>query len=183
MTANAVRLRRDRHSDRHRPNGNRRYWHFSTHAAPYSVQAYEEEVLEQTKELPFIEMAQVAAPFTPAVASPPGDHTHAVSPRPRRERNLLGHPMAAPEQWHDGNDRILLRLRAIAGEVLELAAEAIDIGAHFYDDLGVSSLEKAEILSRIEREFGVTLTDGSHTTVNCLGDVSAIVDHSGGARR
>ncbi|MEU7634156.1 acyl carrier protein [Nocardia sp. NPDC049220] len=128
-------------------------------------------------------MAQVAAAFTPAVASPPGDNAMPHRLARAEKRNLLGRPMAAPEQWHDGNDRNLRRLRAIAGEVLELDAETIDIGANFYDDLGVSSLEKAEILSRIEREFGVTLTDGSHTTVNCLDDVSAIVDHSRGGRR
>ncbi|MDO0930118.1 AMP-binding protein [Streptomyces sp. TG1A-8] len=46
------------------------------------------------------------------------------------------------------------RLRAIVASVLELDEAAIDPGALFYEELGMSSLEKAEVVIAIEREFG-----------------------------
>ncbi|WP_433760291.1 acyl carrier protein [Nocardia sp. CA-135398] len=89
--------------------------------------------------------------------------------------------MAVPEHRHDKSDRNTLRLRAIAADVLEVDEDGIDIRAHFYDDLCATSLEKAEILARIEREFGVALADGSVEAVDSLGDVLAVVD--GGVRK
>ncbi|MGW3202130.1 AMP-binding protein [Streptomyces sp. NPDC001118] len=46
------------------------------------------------------------------------------------------------------------RLRAIVASVLELDEAAIEPGALFYEELGMSSLEKAEVVVAIEREFG-----------------------------
>lgn len=47
------------------------------------------------------------------------------------------------------------RLREIVASVLEVKQEAIDPGAQFYEELGMSSLEKVEVVVAIEREFGV----------------------------
>ncbi|MFZ3492122.1 AMP-binding protein [Streptomyces sp. 5.8] len=46
------------------------------------------------------------------------------------------------------------RLREIVASVLEMDKEAIKPGAQFYEELGMSSLEKVEIVVAIERELG-----------------------------
>ncbi|MDT0453780.1 AMP-binding protein [Streptomyces hesseae] len=46
------------------------------------------------------------------------------------------------------------RLREIVASVLEVEKEAIEPGAQFYEELGMSSLEKAAVVAAIEREFG-----------------------------
>jgi acyl carrier protein len=46
------------------------------------------------------------------------------------------------------------RLRAIVASVLEVEKDGIESGALFYEDLGISSLEKVAITVAIEREFG-----------------------------
>lgn len=46
------------------------------------------------------------------------------------------------------------RLREIVASVLEVAKDGIEPGALFYEDLGMSSLEKVEVAVAIEREFG-----------------------------
>jgi acyl-coenzyme A synthetase/AMP-(fatty) acid ligase/acyl carrier protein len=51
-------------------------------------------------------------------------------------------------------DTVLDRLREIVASVLEVEKEGIEPGALFYDELGMSSLEKVAITVRIEREFG-----------------------------
>ncbi|MFD8897541.1 AMP-binding protein [Streptomyces ardesiacus] len=51
-------------------------------------------------------------------------------------------------------DKVSDRLRAIVASVLELDQAAIDPDALFYEELGMSSLEKAEVVVAIEREFG-----------------------------
>ncbi|MEU9270049.1 AMP-binding protein [Streptomyces sp. NPDC048251] len=51
-------------------------------------------------------------------------------------------------------DTVLDRLREIVASVLEVEKEDIDSGALFYEELGISSLEKVAIAAAIEREFG-----------------------------
>ncbi|GGZ95071.1 AMP-binding protein [Streptomyces echinoruber] len=46
------------------------------------------------------------------------------------------------------------RLREIVASVLEVEKEAIEPGAQFYEELGMSSLEKAQVVVAVEREFG-----------------------------
>ncbi|TWF92313.1 benzoate-CoA ligase [Streptomyces brevispora] len=46
------------------------------------------------------------------------------------------------------------RLREIVASVLEVDKEAIEPGAQFYEELGMSSLEKTEVVVAVEREFG-----------------------------
>ncbi|MFI6689375.1 AMP-binding protein [Streptomyces sp. NPDC050485] len=46
------------------------------------------------------------------------------------------------------------RLREIVASVLEVDKEAIEPGALFYEELGMSSLEKVEVAAAAEREFG-----------------------------
>ncbi|MFE6977139.1 AMP-binding protein [Streptomyces sp. NPDC057682] len=46
------------------------------------------------------------------------------------------------------------RLREIVAAVLEVDKKAIEPDAQFYDELGMSSLEKTEVVVAVEREFG-----------------------------
>ncbi|MFE6939717.1 AMP-binding protein [Streptomyces chartreusis] len=46
------------------------------------------------------------------------------------------------------------RLREIVASVLEMDKDAVEPGALFYEELGMSSLEKAEVVVVVEREFG-----------------------------
>lgn len=91
--------------------------------------------------------------------------------------------MVGSEERYGGSDRNCDRLRAITAEVLEMDVDGVDVRAHFYEDLGASSLEKAEILARIEREFSVTLSDGSIARLDSVGDALAVIDGSDGLRR
>ncbi|MFE7777633.1 AMP-binding protein [Streptomyces sp. NPDC057445] len=51
-------------------------------------------------------------------------------------------------------DTVLDRLREIVASVLEVGKDDIESGALFYEELGISSLEKVAIAAAIEREFG-----------------------------
>lgn len=51
------------------------------------------------------------------------------------------------------------RLCAIITEMLEIELTHEDIDCLFYEDLGVSSLEKVAIVTKVENEFAVSLTD------------------------
>ncbi|MGW0574758.1 phosphopantetheine-binding protein [Streptomyces sp. NPDC002920] len=57
---------------------------------------------------------------------------------------------------HDAEpiDIVRDRLREIVASVLEVEKDDIESGALFYEELGISSLEKVAIAAAIEREFG-----------------------------
>jgi acyl carrier protein len=56
-------------------------------------------------------------------------------------------------------DAVVSRLREIVAAVAEVEPGDVAADAMFYDDLLVDSLQKLEIVVRIERAFGVRLTD------------------------
>ncbi|WP_307841365.1 AMP-binding protein [Streptomyces endocoffeicus] len=56
-------------------------------------------------------------------------------------------------------DKVRDRLREIVASVLEVEKEDIESGALFYEELGISSLEKVAIAAAIEREFGALSTE------------------------
>ncbi|MFB7919435.1 AMP-binding protein [Streptomyces sp. NPDC056061] len=51
-------------------------------------------------------------------------------------------------------DTVRDRLREIVASVLEVDQDAIEPGALFYEDLGMSSLEKTEVVVAVERQYG-----------------------------
>ncbi|WP_418154261.1 AMP-binding protein [Actinoalloteichus caeruleus] len=51
-------------------------------------------------------------------------------------------------------DMVRDRLREIVASVLEVEKDAIEPGAQFYEELGMSSLEKVVVVVAVEREFG-----------------------------
>jgi acyl carrier protein len=56
-------------------------------------------------------------------------------------------------------DDVFRQLRDIVASSAELDADEVTPDALFYDDLLVDSLQKLEIVVRIERAFAVKLTD------------------------
>jgi acyl carrier protein len=62
------------------------------------------------------------------------------------------------------------RLRDIVADAAELDAAEVTPDALFYDDLLVDSLQKLEIVVRIERAFGVKLADHEASGLQRLRD-------------
>ncbi|MFJ2738085.1 acyl carrier protein [Streptomyces sp. NPDC087440] len=50
------------------------------------------------------------------------------------------------------------RVRSIVADVLEIEFENVEADSIFYDDLAADSLEKVEIVVRVERDFGVEIS-------------------------
>jgi acyl carrier protein len=73
------------------------------------------------------------------------------------------------------NTAIHDRLRAIVATVLEMDVAEVSADASFHQNLRVDSLEKVEISVRIERDFGVTLTDEEAAAMDSVRDVAALI--------
>jgi acyl carrier protein len=71
------------------------------------------------------------------------------------------------------------RLRDLAAEVFEVGPEEVTEGASFYEDLGVDSLQKVELVVRIERQLGVKLTDEEAAGLRDIGDTLAVLRGKG----
>jgi acyl carrier protein len=73
------------------------------------------------------------------------------------------------------DDAVLPRLREIVADVAELAAGEVGVDELFYDDLLLDSLQKLEIVVRIERAFGVKLSHAEAAGLDSLADALALV--------
>ncbi|MEV4760037.1 acyl carrier protein [Micromonospora sp. NPDC049559] len=71
------------------------------------------------------------------------------------------------------------RLRELAAEVFDVSPEEVTPEAAFYEDLGVDSLQKVEFVVRLERHFGVRLTDQEAAELHDLGDALAALESRG----
>jgi acyl carrier protein len=69
-----------------------------------------------------------------------------------------------------GADDTLGRLREIVTATAELDPAEVTLDAHLYDDLLVDSLQKLEIVVRLERAFGVKLSDHEAAELHTLRD-------------
>ncbi|MEV0777129.1 AMP-binding protein [Streptomyces sp. NPDC050433] len=74
------------------------------------------------------------------------------------------------------NDGIPLRkLRTIVAEVLETDEAGVEDDALFYEDLGLDSLEKTEVVVRVEQEFKVKLSPVEAAAMRCVEDSVAVL--------
>lgn len=71
------------------------------------------------------------------------------------------------------------RLREIVASVLELDLDEVDADALFYEDLGADSLEKVEITTRIETDFGVRLATAESAEVRNVQDAADLLERKG----
>ncbi|QHY93676.1 Benzoate--CoA ligase [Streptomyces sp. S4.7] len=69
----------------------------------------------------------------------------------------------------------LQRVRSIVADVLETAEESIEDDALFFEDLGIDSLEKTEVVVRVEREFDVKLSAVDAAAMRCVEDSAAVL--------
>ncbi|MEU0523186.1 AMP-binding protein [Streptomyces niveus] len=69
----------------------------------------------------------------------------------------------------------LQRIRSIVADVLETAEEGIEDDALFFEDLGIDSLEKTEVVVRVEREFDVKLGAVDAAAMRCVEDSVAVL--------
>jgi acyl carrier protein len=70
-------------------------------------------------------------------------------------------------------------LRELAAEVFDVSPDEVTDGAAFYEDLGIDSLQKVEFVVRVERKFGVRLTDEEAANLHALGDALAVLESRG----
>ncbi|MET4922667.1 AMP-binding protein [Streptomyces sp. PSRA5] len=69
----------------------------------------------------------------------------------------------------------LQKLRTIVAEVLETDEENVEDDALFYEDLGLDSLEKTEVVVRTEKEFKVKLSPVEAAAMRCVEDSAAVL--------
>jgi acyl carrier protein len=67
------------------------------------------------------------------------------------------------------------RLRDIVASILEMEPAEVEADALFYEDLGADSLEKVGITTRIESEFGVSLTAEEAAAMRTVGEAVTVL--------
>ncbi|MFF5206339.1 acyl carrier protein [Streptosporangium sp. NPDC000396] len=75
----------------------------------------------------------------------------------------------------DGEAAVLDELREILVIVMELDGVQIEIDASFHEDLEMDSLQKIEVITRVEKSFGVTFEPEEAAEMNALADVIAFL--------
>lgn len=68
-------------------------------------------------------------------------------------------------------DDFALKLRKIISGLARIPLERVTINAALYNDLGVDSLMKVEILTSMQKEFGINIPDSLSYEINTLGDL------------
>ncbi|WP_424186475.1 acyl carrier protein [Actinokineospora sp. G85] len=72
-------------------------------------------------------------------------------------------------------DEITGRVRRLVASVLEVEEDEVGPDASFHDELEVDSLQKAEIVARVEREFGVRVDVEAAAGLRSAADVVVLV--------
>lgn len=68
------------------------------------------------------------------------------------------------------------RLRTLVVEYSGIDPDRITDEAHLFDDLGIDSLEKVELVMAAEEEFAVEISDDRATKVQTFGDIVRLVE-------
>lgn len=70
---------------------------------------------------------------------------------------------------------ILPRLQEVLADVVERPPEDLTLDQRFIDDLGCNSLDLMDLVSEIEQEFGIPLTDEDAEQLLTISDCVRIV--------
>lgn len=70
------------------------------------------------------------------------------------------------------------RLRKIVASVLEVDQDAVEPAALFYEDLGMSSLEKTEVVVAVERAFGALSAEEAAAFINLDAAVAVLAERA-----
>ena len=68
------------------------------------------------------------------------------------------------------------RVSAVLRKALLLNPEQINPAALLVEDLGVSSLDRFELLMGLEEEFGIELPEGDQDQMKSVGDIIASIE-------
>lgn len=68
------------------------------------------------------------------------------------------------------------RVRKLIIEYAGVAAERITAEAHLYEDLGIDSLEKVELVMAAEEEFNVLIDDDQARSIETVADCIRVID-------
>jgi acyl carrier protein len=68
------------------------------------------------------------------------------------------------------------RVSAVLRKALLLNPEQINPAALLVEDLGVSSLDRFELLMGLEEEFGIELPEGDKDQMKSVGDIIAYIE-------
>lgn len=75
---------------------------------------------------------------------------------------------------------ILVRMKTVIAEQLEVDAATVNEGTSFVDDLGADSLAIVELVLAMEEEFDVAIPDDQAEALKTVGDaVTFVVAHAG----
>lgn len=86
---------------------------------------------------------------------------------------------ATPYRTSQADDVLVSGVRQLVAEVASLPVADVSPHARFYDDLMVDSLQKLEIVVRIERGFGVRLTDVEAAGLGSVADAVTLLRDKG----
>ncbi len=67
------------------------------------------------------------------------------------------------------------KIRSLLAEQLEISEDSIRPETRFTDDLGIDSLDIVELISSLEDEFGIVVTDEKVTDLKPVGDLTDFV--------
>jgi acyl carrier protein len=81
----------------------------------------------------------------------------------------------AVENRQDVDAEVRETIREIVADVLELDLDRVGWDSHFWDELGADSLQGIEILSALERRFGITIEQSSLVAMRDVRSTHAVV--------
>ncbi|MCD8065791.1 MAG: acyl carrier protein [Oscillospiraceae bacterium] len=70
---------------------------------------------------------------------------------------------------------VFVRLRDILADVLEANPAAVTMETNIVDDLGADSLDIVEIITDLEEEFDLTITDESVQNLYTAGEIAEYI--------
>lgn len=72
---------------------------------------------------------------------------------------------------------VFVRLRDILADVLEANPAAVTMETNIVDDLGADSLDIVEIITGLEEEFDLTITDESVQNLYTVGEIAEYISN------
>ena len=78
---------------------------------------------------------------------------------------------------------VLVQMKQVITEQLDVKEDAVHEGAAFIDDLGADSLALVELVLAFEQRFDITIPDTEADKLRTVGDaVTFVLQHPGGAK-
>ena len=72
-------------------------------------------------------------------------------------------------------DQIEKNIKSLVSRIIEVPEEKVDLTANLYTDLNVDSLIGVEILTSLDKEYGLDVPEDKLKEINTLNDIVALV--------